>query len=353
MYELYSKWSIVSTYEAGNAEELLIDRMPEKSLYRYIEGETVKVDCKKKGILNERLLKSCIGTLDREITARVAMSKYLTASQIYEYMHLQGFEETKDQVVNHIRKLVNYRVLQECCLMPPGEIEKGSTLSCYRLDYWGRIIALEEEVPFHREILYISHRRRVELGQEKNMEIYEDSAIKIKRILAANMILLNMLKTGVDMNRFGFLETFRPVEDRGWSQRHGNVPIVRTALNVVFDKAKIRAYEIVRDCPEAYGKLADKIRRYYCLESSWDYLMDNYHGYDDVPQMVICGESWVHNMKIKEFLMQSGLWDERLPILFTEDLLNLENTAQSVYAIAENGECIWEAMSGVKKFYVA
>lgn len=347
MYELYSKWSLPATYMIGNPEELVPDKMPQVTSFRFIEGECVAYSERPYYQLTDGQVMYSIGSLDRELITRVAMSKYVTEKQLYEYMHLQGRKEYRNQIAHHLKKMVNLRVLQECCLRRPEDTSAVSGIHCFRLDYWGRIIALEENVPFHTGNVYVSK------GKKKRDELKEDTALEIKRILAANRIMLGLLKGEVSIERFGFVETFRPVENRKYASSDRKAPIMRVPLNVAVDSSLVFAYEVVRDCQEELKRLGEKIIRYYSLEASLEYLMDNVHGYEDTPQLVICGESWEHNLRIKKYLKENNLWDFKIPIYFTEDLLNIQNSEQSVYEITENKEKKWYEMKTVKKIFVA
>lgn len=347
MYELYSKWSLPTTYMIGNPAELVEDKIPQMTAFRFVEGEYVEYSERPYHQLTDGQVMYSISPLDRELITRVAMSKYVTEKQLYEYMHLQGRKEYRNQIAQHLKKLVNLRVLQECCLRRPEDTSALSGIPCFRLDYWGRIIALEENVPFHTGNVYVSK------GKKKRDELKEDTALEIKRILAANRIMLGLLKSEVSMERFGFVETFRPLENRRYPSSDSKAPIMRVPLNVAIDLSLVFAYEVVRDCQEELERLGNKMKRYYSLEASIEYLMDNVHGYEDAPQLIICGESWEHNLRIKKYLKERNLWDFKIPIYFTEDLLNLQDSNQSVYEITESKEKKWYEMKTVKKISAA
>lgn len=74
------------------------------------------------------------------------------------------------------------------------------------------------------------------------------------------------------------------------------------------------------------------------------YLASNYHGDHAYPQMVICGESLKHNIKIAEFLRNNRMWKKEDPLLFTEDLLNMKHSLVSIYALTEDNSQIWYAL---------
>jgi len=60
--------------------------------------------------------------------------------------------------------------------------------------------------------------------------------------------------------------------------------------------------------------------------------------------MVICGESLKHNIKIAEFLRNNGMWKKEDPLFFTEDLLNMNHSLVSLYALTEDNSQIWYAL---------
>lgn len=119
-----------------------------------------------------------------------------------------------------------------------------------------------------------------------------------------------MLINNIKLDGFGIMETFC-VENEDGLVTDG--AILRTAANIKIDSDSVLAYEVVRDNTEGYTKLADKVERYYTL---------------------------LHNKKIAEFIKDKGLWKEEDPILFTEDLLNIKDSAKSIYEIKGN-ELMW------------
>ena len=91
--------------------------------------------------------------------------------------------------------------------------------------------------------------------------------------------------------------------------------------------------------------LGDK-RKSYSL-----YLDSNYHGDASYPQMIICGESRDHNIKIAEYLRANGMWSEENTILFTEDLLNMKRSLVSIYALADDNTQNWYALPERKESF--
>ena len=93
--------------------------------------------------------------------------------------------------------------------------------------------------------------------------------------------------------------------------------MLRTAAYVRIDEESVLAYEVVRDTPDSYEKLMSKIERYYNLVNNAEYLASNFHGDTAYPQMIICGESLEHNIKIAEYLRENNMWRGEDPVLFT------------------------------------
>lgn len=127
--------------------------------------------------------------------------------------------------------------------------------------------------------------------------------------------------------------------------------MIRTAANVRIDEESVLAYEVVRDTPDSYEKLLNKIERYYNLVNNEEYLASNFHGDTAYPQMIICGQSLEHNIKIAEYLRENGLWREEDPILFTEDLLNMKRSRVSIYALGEDNTQSWYTLPENKEFF--
>ena len=181
---------------------------------------------------------------------------------------------------------------------------------------------------------YVSFSKRREKGMP------DDTACDVKRILVGNQIILNLLMSNTQMERFGIMETMRATD----LEQAGSSCMIRTAANVKIDSTSVLAYEVVRDTPDSYEKLMSKLERYYSLIHSETYLDSNYHGDASYPQMIICGESRDHNIKIAEYLRANGMWSEENTILFTEDLLNMKRSLVSIYALADDNSQMWYAL---------
>ena len=332
---LNSKWNLPENYEVGNREKVLRNKLPEVPAFRYMENEKLVVKSQPYFSFEGKDMSYWIGELEEEIVARVAMSKYLTLTQLFEFLCMAGECERKDKVERRVKKLVKCHVLRECNLVIPELLEEDQSLHCYRLDHWGFHLARDMGVMFHKGIAYHSPRVILERGLE------EDNAMDVKRILTGNQILLGLLKSQVVMKRFGVMETFRPVCDDTECYEGEKNTLVRSTVNVQIDDGSILAFDVVRDYEDAYEKIADKVRRYYNLDACRQYMELNYHNYKEVPQLILCGESFEHNCKIRDYLKSEGLWDGRVTILFTEDLLNIQDSSRSIYGFAEDGSIVW------------
>lgn len=175
----------------------------------------------------------------------------------------------------------------------------------------------------------------------------DDTPCDVKRILVGNQIILNLLMSNTQMQRFGIMETMRASH----LELAGESCMIRTAANVRIDEESVLAYEVVRDTPDSYEKLMSKVERYYDLVNNEEYLASNYHGDAAYPQMIICGESLEHNIKIAEYLRENNMWREEDPVLFTEDLLNMKRSLVSIYALAEDNTQNWYALPESRNFF--
>ena len=91
-------------------------------------------------------------------------------------------------------------------------------------------------------------------------------------------------------------------------------------------------------------KIADKVSRYYTLIHDSRYRENNYYGYEAVPQLIICGESYEHCVKIDQYLRSRGLISETDSLLYTEDLFYVRRTLQNLYELDESGNRTWYRM---------
>ena len=179
---------------------------------------------------------------------------------------------------------------------------------------------------FHKGNRYLSNTKKQELDAF-------DTAEDIKRILVGNMIALSGLMNGVASERFGIMETMRPVQELPITDGC----IIRAAANIQLDEESILLYEVVRSTPHAMRKLADKVNRYYTLINDSRYRENNYYGHEAVPQLIICGENYEHCVKIDQYLRSRGLINETDDLLYTEDLFYVRQTLQNLYELDEAG----------------
>jgi len=260
-----------------------------------------------------------IDDVDAAIIEEIGRSKYLTSLQIYQLVRLRGYFIKRPCLRKKILRLMKYRLIQENEILRDGS-EKG--LKHYELDVKGYGFVKYRGVPFHMGNRYLSYSRKIELG-------ILDSVCDVKRVLTGNQIVIGMLMNNAKLQRFGIMETFC-VEN---PDRIKSGCIIRTAANIKIDDGSVLAYEVVRDTAENYSRILDKVERYYSLLDEQEYLDSNHHGDVAFPQLVICGESLAHNKRIASFLIKQGLWRVKDPILFTEDLLNIKDSLNSLYEI--------------------
>ncbi len=318
------------TYSQGDSGKITLT-VPGKSIFAVWEGEYIVPTLLPREYTEVEAIVKAADPLDLAIVEEIARSKYLNAFQLYEWLILRGFSISRPELTKKIFKLKHYRVIKESVITIP-EAKKG--LCYYELDAKGYFMAMDRGVEFHRGNFYRSHTKKVAQGK---LETPSD----VKRILMANQIVLHMLVNKVKLERFGIMETFLVKGEDGLVN---DGSIMRTAANIRIDSNSVLAYEVVRDNAEGYTKLADKMERYYTLLHNANYLAQNSPNQVSLPQVVICGESLEHNRKIMRFLKSKDLWREEDPILFTEDLLNIKDSAHSIYALDEKEECIWYSL---------
>ena len=275
-------------------------------------------------------LRELLDSVDYAIVEQVACSKYLNSLQIFEYITLRGYDVDRPKLRKRILKLMKYRVIQENEMVSTGA-EHG--LKYYELDYFGYQLALEQGVNFHMGNRYVSFSKRREKGMPGD----------VKRILVGNQIILNLMMSNTQMQRFGIMETMRATD----LELAGSSCMIRTAATVKIDNTSVLAYEVIRDTPDSYEKLMSKLERYYNLIHNETYLDSNYHGDASYPQMIICGESRDHNIKIAEYLRANGMWSEGN----TEDLLNMKRSLVSIYALADDNIQNWYALPERKESF--
>ena len=317
----YTKLNDPNTYSriTPELEEMPI---PAHTIFNVAENEKIKRSYVQSRTTTLQELRILLDEEDITIVETIAASKYLTSLQIFEYITLRGLDVKREKLRKHLLKLMKYRVIQESMLLQPGCV-KG--IMYYELNYLGFLLT-KNGIDFHKGIQFTG------ISQS-------DDPCRIKRILVGNQIILNLLMSNIVMERFGVMETMRPIVEGSV----GNI-LIRTPVYVRIDQNSVLAYEVVRDSEENHLKLLDKVNRYYELLHNQDYLNSNFHGDTVYPQLVICGESYEHNVKIRKLLKESNLYNDKDPILFTEDLLNLRRSPVSIYELGEDNKQIWYSL---------
>lgn len=323
----YTKWNDPKKYSRMTFE-LAEFVAPENPIFAVKEDEHIEHSFVQCCMISVEKLHKLLDDIDIAIIEIIAVAKYLNSLQIYEYITLRGYDVTRPRLRKRILKLMKYRVIQENEMVSIGA-EHG--LKYYELDYFGYTLAMESGVVFHMGNRYISFSKRKEKGMP------DDTPCDVKRILVGNQIILNLLMSNTQMQRFGIMETMRASN----LEMAGASCMIRTAANVRIDEESVLAYEVVRDTPDSYEKLMSKVVRYYDLVNNKEYLASNFHSDTTYLQMIICGESYEHNIKIAEYLRANDMWREEDPVLFTEDLLNMKRSLVFIYALAEDNSQVW------------
>lgn len=306
------------------------DHIPDIPVYAAREGEDVFMTVLPfNGVPAEKIEES-FDAVDFAVVEELGRSKFLSSLQIYQFVRLRGFKVQRQGICNRLNKMMKLRVIREYELKTP-EAERG--LKAYDLDYKGFRIARHRGVLFHKGNRYLSNTKKQELDAF-------DTAEDIKRILVGNMIALSGLMNGIACERFGIMETMRPVQELPITDGC----IIRAAANIQLDEESILLYEVVRSTPHAMRKLADKVNRYYTLINNSRYRENNYYGHEAVPQLIICGENYEHCVKIDQYLRSRGLINETDDLLYTEDLFYVRQTLQNLYELDEAGNRTWYSL---------
>lgn len=304
--------------------------IPEKPVYATHDGEEVFMTILPYNGMPVEKIEQSFDVVDFAMLEEIGRSKYLSSLQVYQFVSLRGFVVQRQGIRNRLNKMMKLRLIREYELKMP-DAENG--LKIYDLDYKGFQVAKKRGVTFHKGNQYLSNKKKQELEQFDTVE-------DIKRILVGNMIVLANLMNGAAFTRFGIRETMRPTLDLPITDGC----ILRTAANIQLDKESILLYEVVRSTPHAMRKLADKVNRYYKLIHDVRYRESNYYGYESVPQLVICGESYEHCVKIDQYLRSRGLISAIDSLLYTEDLFYVRQTLQNLYELDEEGGRTWYSL---------
>lgn len=306
------------------------NHIPEKPVYVAHDGEEVFIAVLPFNNTPVEGIEETFDEVDFAMIEEIGRSKYLSSLQIYQFVGLRGLTVQRQGIRNRLNKMMRLRVIREYELKKP-EVANG--LKVYDLDFKGFQIARHRGVLFHKGNRYLSYTKKQEQEQF-------DTAEDIKRILVGNMIVLANLMNGVSCERFGIMETMRPIQELPITDGC----IIRTAANIRLDEESILLYEVVRSTPHAMRKLADKVNRYYALINNSRYRENNYYGHEAVPQLVICGESYEHCVKIDQYLRRKGQISETDTLLYTEDLFYVQQTLQNLYELDEEGHRAWYSL---------
>lgn len=327
-----TKWNNPENYKRVTTELLPKETvLPKTSIFALRKKDQLKHYYVQPCETTIEMLHERLDTIDIAIVETIATVKQVTLPQLYAYITLKSFDVTLTDFSERINTLLIYRVIQANDIVHSHE---DNGLRYYELDYFGYQLALANGLPFHAGNRYISYSNRKANG------LLLDTACDVKRILVGNQIILNLLINQAPMKRFGIMETFR-CTDVLYGENHC---LVRTTANVCIDDTSMLAYDVVRDTPTSYENLKDKIVRYYSLIHNTAYLESNYYNFTSYPQLVICGESLEHNIKIADYLRANGLWSKDDTILFTEDLLNMNHSLVSIYALEDDNSQTWYAI---------
>lgn len=273
---------------------------------------------------------SMLDRTDIAIVEEVARSKYLASIQIYQYLSLRGISIQRTALRKRIKKLMKYHILRAYEITRQGA-ETG--LRYYELGGIGFLIARQQGVAFHKGNRFLKEQTKLNQG------IVEDP-VKVKRVLAANMVILSLLRNGAAIDGFAFNETVRPEQDSPICDDS----ILRTQGMFWIGEDSVFLVEAVRSTPNGMRKIADKVRRYYALVNSEAYLKHNAHGHSALPQLILCAESLEHARKIDGYLRSRGLWSDTDTILYTHDLLYMKDTLRTFYELTGDGTQVWYSL---------
>ena len=189
----YTKLNDPNTYSriTPELEEMPI---PAHTIFNVAENEEIKRSYVQSRTTTLQELRILLDEEDITIVETIAASKYLTSLQIFEYITLRGLDVKREKLRKHLLKLMKYRVIQESMLLQPGCV-KG--IMYYELNYLGFLLS-KNGIDFHKGIQFT--------GISKS-----DDPSHIKRILVGNQIILNLLMSNTVMERFGVMETMRPI----------------------------------------------------------------------------------------------------------------------------------------------
>lgn len=329
MLKFDTKYNDVNTYMN---QFYPMDSMSAPVNFHYADGEAVKEVMQPKHRMGEHELLDRYDKIDKEIILRVAMSKFLLADQLHQYLWLSGIRISSGDVCRRLRKLMVLRAISQIEVV--DEQTEEVKLQCYKLAYWGNKFVYYSGMKLHKGIKYLPYPTARDLDKL-------DTPVDIKKTLNANQILLNMLKEKINLQKFGFMETLRPVSEVFDSYENVVAPLVRNQVSAVVETSSpkspvLLSYEVVRKNPEAMEKLVNKMKRFLALKNDWLYPVKNYHEYAKDVIFVICGESEIHNREIQDYLKEQEELTGFNKFIFTDDIkVNQGDTR--LYEIEEDG----------------
>ncbi len=326
-----SKWNDAANYSSRDFDfGFQPGHIPDDPVYAAHENEQVFTTVLPYNGTPISEIEKILDPVDMAMIEEIGRSKYSTSLIIYQFVRLRGLSVKRTGLRKRLNKMKKLRLIREYEIKAPDAV-RG--LLVYDLDYKGFQLACRRGVPFHKGNCYISNTQKQKQG------LY-DTAEDIKRVLVGNMIVLANLMNGAKMERFGIMETMRPSLELPITDGS----IIRTAANVKLDEESLLLYEAVRSTPHSMRRLADKVERYYKLIHDQRYHENNYYGYAAVPQLVICGESYEHCVKIDQYLRSRDLIREMDSLLYTEDLFYVGRTLQTLYELDGEGNRTWYSL---------
>lgn len=329
----YSRWNIPETYSC-NEENTVSSKS-----YPYVPFETASFENPEYYFtddqINEKINNGTYDLLAVEITCRIATSKFLSEEQVYDYMTIQGIVHTREEVAARLELLLFGGFIRKVVCAVGSRV----TLEAYTLGFRGSLLGRAAEVPFHKALFYVSPKKKMEMGMQAL-----ESPEEIRRILQGNQLLINWLRAGVKLQRFGFLECLRMPE--GGSN---NDLILRTTVAVRLDARNNLLVEVCRRRSEWQSSLINKISRFNRLVSHPDFLNTNSIDAEEIPQLLICCEDKAHARDTYETLDAANIFTmfPQFSPLFTHDQMTATDPT-SVFSYDEDGSISFYSLPAAK-----
>lgn len=301
----YSRWNIPESYSC-NEENTVSSKS-----YPYVPFETASFENPEYYFtddqINEKINNGTYDLLAVEITCRIATSKFLSEEQIYGYMIIQGICRTREEVTARLEMLLSGGFIRKVVCAVGARV----TFEVYTLGFKGSLLGRAADVPFHKALFYVSPKKKIEMGMQAL-----ESPEEIRRILQGNQMLINWLRAGVKMQRFGFLECLRMPEGG-----NNNDLILRTTVAMRLDARNNMLVEVCRRRSEWQSSLINKISRFNRLVSHLDFLNTNSIEAEEIPQLLICCEDMAHTRETYDALYAANIFTmfPHFTPLFTHD----------------------------------